>query len=179
MPTNATCGLSVDGIDCSSCTVEMDTDTQYAIIQYDCENTVLGRSGDNFGDSNWLTETEDYFSYRALPCVEGCNLCGGDALMTDQNATFDRNGVEQICFQAQFEALVGPTDLSVCEDVGSLVQDPCSCKAPSTPAPTVAPAPDSSLAGSGAVTFGASKVAMFATVVAFAGAAFTSLASGL
>jgi hypothetical protein len=169
-----TCVMTVDGITCTSCQLTYDAESNSYRASYDCTNTVLGRMGD--GETDLQAETEEYFVYKALPCPGGCNLCGdGDALMTNQEATFttEEGGAEQICFQAQLDALVGPTEDSVCQALRSSVQQPCECKEPPTPAP--APEP---LSPDGAVSLGSPRgvmAAVAAALVAVAGAVFAAL----
>jgi hypothetical protein len=128
------CTFEVDGIQCNSCVAS----GRYT-HEYDCKNTVLGRNGTfpRADERNLILETEEYFVYTNLPCPEGCNLCGGNAMMTQPETTFDTgDGTASICFQSQFEALVGPTMDSACQELQSSVREPCGCQERSTPAPT-------------------------------------------
>ncbi|KAG7370361.1 hypothetical protein IV203_028107 [Nitzschia inconspicua] len=176
-PDNDSCKIEIDGIECTSCTANYSDETQVPYASFDCRNTLLGRTGDNFRALYVMEETEDYFAYRALPCPGGCNLCGDDdARMMNLTATFtitsDDTGTEQVCSEAQLAALTGPTDTSFCEGMQASVRGPCQCQDPSspTPSPTPAPEPDN-LDGSGDQSLGVSN-ALATTAVMMVGAIF-------
>jgi hypothetical protein len=170
-PEQKKCTITVNGITCNSCMVRVpgDDDTEY-FAQYDCMNTVLGRKG-RFGDINLIEETENYFVYKSLPCPGGCNLCGGDAIMTKGGASFTHDDTVKICFQTQLNSLIGPRKSGYCNDMVSVVSVECGCKDPPTLPPTPPPAEPSPTSG-GATTTSTSAAA---TVVAAAGISIAAI----
>lgn len=118
---------------------------------FDCANTLLGYSGHFCNAANLASSSIDYFVYRSLPCDDGCNLCGDRTeddpsammMMKFRDSSFstsvDINKNELLtgsssmaaasknCFEAQWEALLGPTDQSSCEALRPAVEKSCGC----------------------------------------------------
>ena len=154
--------MTIDGIECASCEIESGDDSDFCAL-YDCENTVLGRKG-NLCAVDLGEETEEYFVYKHLPCPGGCSLCGEDKVMTKQDATFTQDGTMKGCFDAQFEALVGPKGESECTELQSLVETACGCEDTSV-RPALPPSPPT-LPPSGVATTSLSSVIRTAGTVA-------------
>jgi len=152
-PDAKRCEMKVNDITCKSCSLSRNDGEVYYYADYDCTNTVLGRLG-SMRTAKLVDETEEYFIYKSLPCPGGCNLCGDDGIMEKREATFTHDDTVKICFQAQFDALVGPTEADDCAVLRKLVEDDCRCKG----APVPAPSPDSNPDESPPPTTAASRV---------------------
>jgi len=130
---------------------DTDTTTEEFCASFDCGNTILGYSGRFCNAPNLASNSIDYFIYRSLPCDDGCNLCGDrtDAdPMAMMRMQFPDSSFAPIrndtgsdteplpvylaplttnCFEAQWEALVGPTVESNCGVLKPAVQEMCGC----------------------------------------------------
>lgn len=153
---NNKCEMEVDGIVCSSCSLETvnfspensttSADQEFC-VNFDCENTLLGYSG-RFCDSAGLAARSiDYFVYRSLPCDGGCNLCGeaedpGQMMMMSfREASFEPPGLSDLT-QLEYLNTVGlsetmncfdtqwnalTTNGLVCAELQLSVESPCGC----------------------------------------------------
>ena len=155
---NNTCEMEVDGIVCSSCSLETvnfspenstsPADQEFC-VNFDCENTLLGYSGRFCNSAGLAARSIDYFVYRSLPCDGGCNLCGEAEdpaqmmMMSFREASFEPPGLSN---PTQFEYLntaglsetlncfesqwdALTTNGLVCADLQLSVESPCGCMA--------------------------------------------------
>lgn len=174
--TSPSCEMEVDGVLCDSCSLVENEDRYFSFgfinkmdIIYDCGNTVIGTNGPgNLTTYEILDDTFSYFIYKSLPCQGGCDLCGveGDGgqkseFMTVRDGRFAsefwKNGTEEMCFDAQLDAMINKQilDSEECQAVRDSAREPCGCKNPN-PSPPVSETSNASspLKESGACSFG-------------------------
>jgi len=128
---------------------------------FDCANTLLGYSGRFCDSADLAIKSLDYFVYRSLPCDGGCNLCGdrtsadptkmmmmefreSDFALVDYTNETEYLNILSLpstrnCFEAQWDALMGPTPEIYCNAQQSAVQEACGCMLLGEEAPSQAP----------------------------------------
>jgi hypothetical protein len=134
-PEAESCTISFDGTQCSSCEfteVLYDGETEpLDCIAFDCTNTNLDLEATLCEYSIVDLLIADYLVYGALPCPDGCNLCGEGGYMTDtyNNVTFP-TGESYNCRAVEVAALGGyfaGVEPDLCTLLPPLVEVSCGC----------------------------------------------------
>ena len=105
-----TCQIKVDDVECTSCEyIYRPGNDDGNLVVFDCENTVLGFSGNETEDETILEGFLDYdVAYYFLPCSGGCNACGLERGMKELEAIIEfPNGEFESCEAFQLAYLTG------------------------------------------------------------------------
>ena len=105
-----TCQIKVDDDECTSCEyIYRPGNDDGNLVVFDCENTVLGFSGNETEEETILEGFLDYdVAYYFLPCSGGCNACGLERGMKELEAIIEfPNGEFESCEAFQLAYLTG------------------------------------------------------------------------
>jgi hypothetical protein len=141
-PEPESCTMQAFGEQCNSCGFTQVTypgdDTPQDCLEFDCSNTQLGLAETLCDYSVMEVVIADYLLYSALPCPDGCNLCGPDGYMTSPYANITLpTGEAYACGLLEIASLAGyfaGFEPDLCSILPPLVEGPCGCETgPSTP----------------------------------------------
>mmetsp|Transcript_8307 Transcript_8307/g.13146 ORF Transcript_8307/g.13146 Transcript_8307/m.13146 type:complete len:492 (+) Transcript_8307:196-1671(+) len=135
----AFCEIKVNDVTCDSCQPANGT-----CSTFDCTNTDLGVSGTFCDYTIPEYQISNTLLYNALPCANGCNLCGDGNYIIDRyaNLTLPESNFTYECNILELAALAGyfeNADGDLCNELPPLVKDTCGCDGQDMTAETTAP----------------------------------------